>query len=906
MFRLSSLTAVIMLSLTSVIWALSGTNGTPLGGMGTGYVVFNGVTGEIAASGKNPPAGADGYEFTSRKSSSAGFYLFANGAGKAKAKAVSEDAKCPLYQSDFGAVGSVNFTLKAFGPYLPGDDPDNFKLATSPLAFFEITAVNSGAAAVDVAVALEFANTNGSGSLLGGATSGTVEAGNQAISYTGTNDNAYLAIDCDGATSAYSAGAIGTFLTNGTLSNAAGNAVAAKCSVPANGTARFKFTLAWWRKYESTGTRYGGLCLENYLYHNYYSDSKAAATFGRSKFDAVKNGLLSFVNRTMSSNFPAWYKDRLLNNTYPLIHNSQLAKDGRLAFWEGKYGIIGTIDQGEHASLFYTFNWPQVQWQELQYWKRTARQEAAIKGQIHHDVNQGVGQFASGYDIARFMCPWDYYNHDDYWWFPKTETWSDLNSMFIFKAYELMLATGNRDSMVAYFPQIKTTADRILAQAALSNTKIPLNCHSTYDESTDGGKTFNFSPEYCGGVALPTYLAVVEIAKFVGQDSVAARFRQYYETGRAEYRTKFVNDANYGTGKDYSEGDVAGYSWANYFCFEPIMDSDFVSSANKKLWNYYNARTESGVDPIRAKLGKWGFYTCDHWGGVEIALGKPDTALIIHKWDYTYYYEKAPNMVFWQNLRKELAERSNYASYMTAPTVWRSYFQMIGYLIDNANQRLWIRPRIPTEMNKEIKDAILLNPKSLGTLNYSEIVEGTRTQTMTVKFDKPVTIKEFMLKNNTGLTEPGVAVYNGASAVTGFTVKTEGSGYEKNIRVTLSAPIQIGPDGVKIEVFAGAVGINKGVKAVYPSYSLSVMNRYLRTGTNIHFSVDRTGPVSMELLSINGAKIGTIMRNDLSAGEHNFLWNGKTLEGKTISSSLVILRLSSLSGSITKSICTGR
>lgn len=901
MFRLHSFLFLNLLFISSSLWALSGTSGTPIGGMGTGYVVYNGVTGEFATSGKMPPPGADGYEFTNRKSSSAGFYFYVNGKSISKAKAVTEDAKCPLYFSDFGSLENVNFTLNAFGPFIPGDSPDNFKLATSPLAFFEISATNNNNVSAEISVALEFANTSGSASLLGGAPTGTVESGNQSISYNGIDENAYLAVDCDVANPVYSAGDIGTYISNGILSNTAGNLVSAKCTIPANGTARFKFTLAWWRKFESTTDRYGyGLDLENYLYHNYYANSREAAAFGRAKFDAVKNGLTSFVYRVWNSNFPSWYKDRLLNNTYPLIHNAQCAKDGRITFWEGRFAIIGTIDQGEHASLFYTFNWPQVQWQELQYWKRTSHQGNELNGQIHHDVNMGYATSFKPENLpARFMCPWDDSKHSDYAWVENTTTWSDLNSMFIFKAYELMLATGNLDSMKTYFPAIKATAERIIAQAAQSNTIIPLASHSTYDEKVNG--QFSFTPEYCGGIALTTYLAFAEIARFVGQDSVAERFLGYYKRGRIEYKEKYNNNPSYATGRDYSEGDVAGYSWANYFGFEPVMDSGFITSANSKLWNYYNKRTETDVDTIRSKLGKWNFYTYDHWGGVEIALGKPDTALIIHKWDYKYFYELAPNMVFWQNSRKELSEKNTYASYMTAPSVWRSYFQMLGYMIDNANQKIYIRPKIPSEMNKEIKNAILLNPKSLGTLNYNEILEGTRTQTMTIAFDAPVTIKEFILKNNTNITDPSVAISNNGVAVSGYMVKAEGSGFEKNIRVTLSSPVQIGPEGVKIDVFASPVN-SKGIRPISPSYPLSLKTGILKPQSKIHFSVDKPGPVSMELFSLNGGRIGVIMQDNMSAGEHILHWNGKTINGKKVSSLFALLRLSSARSAVTKAM----
>jgi hypothetical protein len=883
---------VALVFMTADSWSLSNTNGTPIGGMGTGYVAYNAVTGSFGASGKKPPAGADGVETAC---SSSGFYFYANGKSVQKAKTSNEDAKCPVYTADFGDTGGVNFTLTAFGPYNPGVGAENYKLATSPLAFFEITATNKNSEEVDVAVAMEFAN----GGLLGGANTGTVQTGNQAISFTGSSDNAYLIDSCDGASPAYSAGAIGTFLTNGQLSDAAGNLVAAKCSVAAGASVHFRFTLAWWRTYESSVDRYssGSVDKENYWYHNNFSTSQAVAVYGQSKFDVVKTGITSFVNRVLASNFPDWYNDRLLNNTYPLIHNSQCAKDGRLAFWEGKYGIIGTIDQGEHASLFYTFNWPEVQWHELQYWKRTAHKEDSCKGQIHHDFNTGVSSFSSSDASARFMCPWDNTLRNDYWWFSNTRTWADLNCMFIFKAYELMLATGNLDSMKTYFPQIKQTADRIIQQCG-SSYKIPLNCHSTYDESTDGGQTFNTSPEYNGGVALTTYLAVIEIAKFVGQDSVATRFQEYYNTGRTQYRTQFVSSSSYATGKDCSEGDVAGYSWAHYFGFPAIMDSDFVTNAHKKLWSYYSTRTVSGATDLRAKLGKWGFYTCDHWGGVEIAIGKPDTALLIHNWDWQYYYELSPTLVFWQTLRYESSEKSDHASYMTAPTVWRSYFQMLGYLIDNANNRLWIRPSIPSSMNKKITSALLLNPGAMGTLDYDENASGTQYQSIHVAFDSSVTIKEFVLKNNTTVTQPGVSVkLNGVSIAD--TVSTEGSGYEKNIRVKLSSPIQVGSAGVDIKVYNGAVPVGKGYSYA-KEYWLSIGNSKLSPSCPLRYTTDVAGDVTLDVIAINGARIGTLFKGFAQAGNHTLVWRETFAGGAKAFSGKAVLRLKSESGVVSK------
>lgn len=854
---------------TSSVLALSGTGGTPIGGMGTGYVVFNGQ--KFGVSGKMPPAGADKKE---TQISASGFSFFVNGTAKTQLKATSEDAKCPVQKADFGTIGDVKFDLNGFGPYLPGEAKENFKLATSPLAFFDITAVNKGSEAVDVAVAMEFAN----GGLLGGANSGTVEEGNKAISFSGSPANAYLAVDCDGTTPTFSAGAVGTFATDGKLANADGNLVAAKCNIAAGATVHFKFVLAWYRTYGK----------ENYYYHNFYQNSKEAATFGLSKFDAVRDGITSFVNRTMASNFPDWYKDRLLNNTYPLIHNAQCAADGRIAFWEGNYGIIGTIDQGQHAALFYTFNWPDVQWAEFQFWKRSAKSN----GQIHHDVNQGKQSFTAGSDANnRYMLDWDNSTHLDYWWFPNTDSWSDLNSMFIFKAYELMLATGNLDSMKLYFPAIKKTAERIISQCG-SGSKLPLNCHSTYDICQgEGGSNCTMTPEYNAGLAVTTYLVVSEIAKFCGDEATANTFYEHFKSAKSEYKQKYANSNTYASvsNRDYAEGDLAGYSWANYFCLEPIMDEDFIEASCKKLQSGYD-----GQSSLRNKLGRWVFYTVDHWGGSEIAIGNPDRALATHKLDYQYYYEQVPNMVFWQTLQKGDGN-THKDSYMTAPTVWRSYFQFCGYLIDNANKRLWIRPRIPSEMKGEIKDALLLNPKALGTLNYKESESGDETQTIKVSYDAPVPIKEIILKDNTGVEAPAVVV-NGAVA---GNVKTEGSGLEKNIRVTFDSPVQIGPEGMTISVHKSPVS-NKLLFARANLISNSLQSSSLVHGKPVFFSVKSNGRVTIEAISLNGAKIGTVYRNNIGAGKHSFSWSGKTLDGRNIGNKTIVLRLVTSTGSFTR------
>jgi hypothetical protein len=226
---------------------------------------------------------------------------------------------------------------------------------------------------------------------------------------------------------------------------------------------------------------------------------------------------------------------------------------------------------------------------------------------------------------------------------------------------------------------------------------------------------------------------------------------------------------------------------------------------------------------------------------------------------------------------------------------------MTGCLLDNANKRLWIRPMIPSSMAKKITSAPILNPRGWGTLTYDENADAAsgRFQNMTVAFDSLTPVKEIVLKNNTGVSSPGVAITNNGSSVTGLTVTAEGSGFEKNIRVALASPIQVGPQGATIRVYNTAIGII-GTRLLPQRPSLTLRDGSFHAGKLIQYTVDVSGPFSMDLIGMNGAAIGKIAKGIVAAGTHAIQWNGKTLEGNAVGASIAMVRLTSLGGVFSK------
>ena len=147
-----TIACLLLAGVVGSVYSFPGTDGVPLGGMGTGYLVFDPTNGNFRKRG----APDEGW-YTERSNNSA-FHLFVNAAGasenRQKIKSNSEDAKFPLHAVDFGDVRNVNVKLECFGPFNTGDE----KLASLPLALFRFTFTNKNSASADAAVAFQFDN----------------------------------------------------------------------------------------------------------------------------------------------------------------------------------------------------------------------------------------------------------------------------------------------------------------------------------------------------------------------------------------------------------------------------------------------------------------------------------------------------------------------------------------------------------------------------------------------------------------------------------------------------------------------------------------------------------------------------------------------------------------------------
>ena len=820
--RLLVSTALATVLLSRSIAAYSGTGGTPLGGMGSGYLVYNARTGGFKV------GGAPGYNETSSNSA---FHLYTkvDGAVKTKSKLSTrqEDAKIPIYRAEFGTTQNVDVKLLAFGPYNSGDE----KLASLPLAFFEFTVTNNNDTPAEAAIALEFDNAiagknpqrRDNGIVWSGATNATV--------LTGAAGESTISAGTD----------VAGFLDDGVLGNSNGTVLGNKVALEAGATATIQFVVSWFRDFGE----------EDFYYYNYYSTSLPIAQYGLENFETIRDGAVKIVQRTMAVNLPEWFKDRLLNNLYPLIHNAQMAEDGRVAFIEGRWPIIGTLDQQGHAQIPVSFLWPDHNWRQMEYWART-QMRGSKEGQIHHDFNGGSGVH---------LCDWDDHDHANYPFGGNIGLWADLNCMFILNNYEILLGSGNLEKFTELWPYIKKTGGRLLVQCSWggADSYLPKNTKSTYDRSTT-------TDIYNSSLALAAFSAMKEMALIMDEPDEAEMWREQFANAKPQYVERYYSPS-LGTG-EYAESHLGGYPFARSLGLPAIIDDDKAQTIFDRMYEYY----EDGTSTY-----EWHVYTNAHFADLGISIGKTDEGLTNHHASWKEYYQEKTEYIFWQDIDKTLG----YYSYMTAPLVWRTLFLVEGYMIDQVRDRLWIRPNLPSgkySVDGELTNAPLITADSWGTLDYQEPEDGVVVQKMWIRFDNEMSFKEIILRNNAGDT-PGVTVVKGGATLDNYSVAQEGSGLDAVLVISFPETIGIDNAGIRIDV------TNDGSQPVRPragivhssspailSFSESALT--LRTAD--------AEPLRIELLDLHGRVTTTRCFLPGRSGIHTVPFDGRGGSGVSL------------------------
>jgi hypothetical protein len=366
-----------------------------------------------------------------------------------------------------------------------------------------------------------------------------------------------------------------------------------------------------------------------------------------------------------------------------------------------------------------------------------------------------------------------------------------------------------------------------------------VNCLSSYDRT---GAT----DIYNGSLALVGYQAMAEMATIMNDQAEATKWRTQVTNAKAQFLTKYWN-STFGTG-DAAESNLGGYAFARSLGMSGIVPDSVAQKAFKRMFAQYNNGTSTGL---------WHAYTCAHFADLGIAIGSTDSGMVNHQADWNEYYNGHAAYVFWQNLDHAYTN----CSYMTMPFVWRSLFLIEGYGIDMYHKILWIRPNLPTSLNKHLTGGVTVTPDAWGTLDYAESATDP-VQNITITYDKPVSFKTLVLRNNSGVASPSVAVTKGTTPVT-LTATTEGTGLDAIIRVTFASDCAIDNAGINVKVYkvTSVANSQANIPGIMTTMDLS-------GGSGIVYSIAKSGLVHLDLFDMKGRHVAVIANGRIQAGQY--------------------------------------
>lgn len=704
---------------------INGTTGTPLGGFGCGGVKFDANTGNFSVM-VTPPA--DAYDFKHKEGALLQFY--SNRKGYVEVKETlkasltngrpNDDAIWPLHLVDFGCINGVQVNMTGISP-LDNQDYNNMHL---PYALYEITLTNMQDS--DVTSAFAFQWSSGNSSLLSLPEKGIY------------NDEWSVMAKCNNRKAEISIGddAAGDFLRKGICvdSEAQTNTkkVAVKLNLSAHETQKIYFVLAW---YDRTDPEIG-------YYKNLYQGPKEIAEHGLKVFSVLKNNAEKLATGMRTSNLPGWLKNQTLNSAVAIVTNSMYKKDGRVAFAEGQWTCFGTMDQMWLARQIINQLLPFYAWQELNYWARTQMNN----GQIHHDFN--VMEVGEEREKRSLLVAWDHTEHSDY---RDIQKWVDLNCGFIISVFEVYRATSDQKQFDFLWSYVKKAAQRILDQVEqYGSKKYPFTFDGTENSYDAGG---NPDP-YNATLSAVAYKIMMLLADEKGDDELLKRYENAYNMVRKSFHDRYIRDNEFAVGR-HCESVYTGQWLAFHLKLGEIWNKEDTDYILNKLENYYYPYYW-GLGYPEGTYDEWTPYIVPHYGGLLLHTGRLDQWYVLQKdsyarqyWDRDRVFAHPLNILPMVDEPKWVSTNiKSKMQYISVPSLWRNYYDIIGFHRDLRTKELWIKPIVPKTMNNELKDAMFISPEGYGYISYKEISGNILKKEIVVRSEKAMKVSTLYLTDN--------------------------------------------------------------------------------------------------------------------------------------------------------------
>ena len=314
-----------------------------------------------------------------------------------------------------------------------------------------------------------------------------------------------------------------------------------------------------------------------HIYSKWFKNSIDASRYMFKNKKLLYKKTKAWHDRLTSSKIPAWLKDGLTNNLYPLVSSSWHGKKGEFAIYEAPIvcPLMGTLDVRFYGSIPLSYLFSDLELTVMKQFAAAQRKD----GYIPHDLGR-----------KRLDLPSDgttYYR------------WKDLCSKFALLCYRDYLITKDRTFLNKVYPRIKRAMEWQFAQ---DRNKDFLPDNEGQDQTFDMWNFYSTN-SYTAGIFLAALLACTKMAAITNDKRMEKKYKEWFKKGKANFEKKLWNNkyfANYvcdekGCEESCTSAQLNGQWYAHMLGLGYIADKKKVKKAIKTILRLNRGKSRYGL-----------------------------------------------------------------------------------------------------------------------------------------------------------------------------------------------------------------------------------------------------------------------------------------------------------------------
>jgi non-lysosomal glucosylceramidase len=568
--------------------------------------------------------------------------------------------------------------------------------------------------------------------------------------------------------------------------------------IPPESSRTIHFALAWYcPNYVIRGKNLGNAYTTN------YPDARTAAIKALKYASYFQKAIDGWQGSLIQSSLPRWLPRMLINSLSSLSTNATFTKENRFAMMETPESpSVGILARRFHSSFATLLFYPELADRELTEFAKA------------EDPDQ-PGRICGRLGLLAPIEP-----HFGEGSVPTVE----LGPMFILMVYRNYQMTGRKFAMEHLQERMRAVMQYMVG---LDTDGDGLPDHNGADIS-DGLWPLYGANSYTASLWIAALRAYSRMVAKLGQEKEAQVFEGLFTKATASFDKKlwdedakyyrlYASSADVGEGIPRNhpgchDGQLAGQWYADFLSLGTLFPTDHVKAAAKTMLERND--TGKGVcrgvmpddspwwavgpeEPVHVPGIAWPSFSIGHYACLQITRGHCDRGLYAVHQAYENVDIRGRHLFskpFQWDLTNQQAFGLGADRHVSGSSVWHVLYALQGFLLDAADQAVWIRPHLP--MNVNSLDTPLFTPLCHGYLRFKQKVGRPYKQEVRLTFDSPVALRTIVLALPNDVNDVQVELVND-----GVPVESEHyigrDGDEKLVEIAPHAPLMVA-EGLRI------------------------------------------------------------------------------------------------------------